>query len=69
MNRKQTRKRRYLTRSQRIELLYRQRDRAYIPRGDRTWFWTTFRALRASGWDYGKAWDFTVWALEESYGR
>ena len=65
VNRKQRNTRRYLRFDERIELLYTTRDKEYIPMGSRKWFWATFRALRESGWDHWKAWDFTVWALEE----
>lgn len=54
-------------RRRRLYLLGKTRHRQYIARSEAKWFWSTFRALRQSGWDYRKAWDFTVWALEHSY--
>ena len=54
-------------RRRRLYLLGKTRHRQYIARSEAKWFWSTFRTLRQSGWDYRKAWDFTVWALEHSY--
>ena len=54
-------------RRERLFQLGKTRERRYIARSEAKWFWATFRALRQSGWDYRKAWDFTVWALEDHY--
>ena len=54
-------------RERRLHQLGATRERKYIARAEAKWFWHTFRQLRQTGWDYKKAWDFTVWALEESY--
>lgn len=54
-------------RRRRLYQLGATRDRKYIARAEARWFWDTFKKLKATGWDYMKAWDMTVWALEESY--
>ena len=50
-----------------LDRLYRRQHRDDIPHGDRGWFWTNFKALKASGWHYDKAWHYTVLALEHHH--
>ena len=52
----------------RLEKLRDTQQSEYIPKEDRDWFWTTFKALKESGWHYVKAWDMTCFALEKHYG-
>jgi len=52
----------------RLERLRTTQDKSYLPPPDKAWFWTTFKALKKSGWHYTKAWDYTCWALEHHYG-
>ena len=43
-------------------------EKREIPRQDLDWWWKTFKALKESGYHYEKAWSYTCWALEHSYG-
>ena len=55
------------TPSQLRRLAHTQEAR-HVPPQDRQWFWKTFKELKKTGYPYTKAWDYTCWALEVSYG-
>ena len=68
INRKQRNPNRWRLIDERLALLRQTGRREYIPGDDRDWFWETFKTMRSWGWRKGKAWDFTIWALEHHYG-